>query len=118
MGDLGPDESYSVSTSVTLENVLPGEHYFIVRTNDLSDVFEGLATANNATATRTTIRFELPTLTLDEPFNDQFDAVGEANYYQIMASGRTDMFESRSMARMARTTELYVSRGDVPTRSE
>ena len=49
-GSLGPGQSYSASASVTLNNVLPGNNYFLVRTNDLNDIFEGLATANNTAA--------------------------------------------------------------------
>ncbi len=117
-GDLAPGESYDASTDVTLNNVLPGNHYFLVRSNDLNDVFEGLSTANNSGASPSPINFAMPTLTLNTPFNDQFTGAGQSHYYQItVAAGQTLSFALQSAAGSG-STELYVSRGKIPSRSE
>ncbi len=117
-GDLGPDQVYTASTDVTLDNVLPGNHYFIVRTNDLSDLFEGLATANNAGVSASPIGFDISTLTLNTPFDGQFAAVDEADYYQITVDGGQTLEFSLQSAAASGATELYVSRGAVPSRSQ
>ncbi len=117
-GDLGPGQSYSGTATFTLNNVLPGNHYFIVRTNDLQDVFEGLAFANNAAAAPTPIGFAMPTLTPGTPYSDRFTAAGQSNYYQVaVAAGQTLVFNLQS-AGGSGSVELYVSRGAVPSRSQ
>ncbi|MFO0818661.1 MAG: RHS repeat-associated core domain-containing protein [Pirellulales bacterium] len=118
VGGLAANASYTTSTQVTLEGILPGRHYFVVRTNDLDDVFEGQAIANNAIASATPIQFALPTLTLNESFAAGFSAAREADYYQFdVSGGQTLRFELLSQA-TAGVSELYVSRGSLPTRSE
>lgn len=117
-GDLAAGESYDATTDVTLTNVLPGDHYFLVRGNDLNEVFEGLSTANNTGAAASPITFAMPTLTLNTPFHDQFTAAGQAKYYQItVAAGQTLSFSLQSAAGGG-STELYVSRGAIPSRSQ
>jgi RHS repeat-associated protein len=115
-GSLGPGESYSASASVTLNNVLPGNHYILVRCNDLNDIFEGLATANNTAAAP--ISFALPSLTLNTPYSDQFTGAGESNYYQLAVPGGQTLVFSLNSAAASGSTELYVSRGVLPLRSQ
>src|SRR5262245_13485984 len=45
-GDLGPGQSYNASGNFTLPGVVPGNHYFLVRTNSRNEVFEGTALVN------------------------------------------------------------------------
>ena len=102
-GSLGPGQSYSGSASVTLNNVLPGNHYILVRCNDLNDIFEGLATANNTAATQTPISFALPSLTLNTPYNDQFTGAGQSHYYQVtVPAGETLVFSAQQAPRHRR----------------
>ena len=115
-GSLGPGQSYTASANVTLSQVLPGKEYILVRCNDLSDIFEGLATANNTASAP--ISFALPSLTLNTPYSDHFASAGQSNYYQLNVTGGQAVVFSLTSAASSGSTELYVSRGVLPSRSQ
>ncbi|MCA9124655.1 MAG: carboxypeptidase regulatory-like domain-containing protein, partial [Planctomycetales bacterium] len=64
VGDLGTNQSYRASAEVTLPGVLPGDYYFLVRTNSHNAVFEGRNLQNNADASQATVKTEIARLSV------------------------------------------------------
>ena len=114
-GDLGPNQSYDGATEVTLPGVLPGDYYFLVRTNSDNAVFEGRNLANNTTASAATIATDLPTLTIGTPLVDQLPGTGKQKVYKLAVP--EDSFVRVDLDGLdGVVNELYLKRGDVPTR--
>ena len=90
-GDLGPGQTYLSSATVTLPMVLPGDYYYLVRTNAQQDVFEGLALVNNAGASQATVAMDLPALAFGVPTDGTLDAQDDLAYYRINAPASADL---------------------------
>lgn len=116
--DLGPGESYTASSNVTLSNLQPGPNYFIVRTNDLEQVFEGIGIANNAAASSSSLDVAVTPLIVGTPRNDSFTSAGQSKYYQVTVQPGQSLNVALDSAAASGTTELYARRGSLPSRSE
>lgn len=116
--DLGPGQSYTASLEVPLRGLRPGRNYFVVRTNDRTDVFEGTAQGNNAAASAAALEVVVPTLTIGTPLADQFTAAGQARFYQLTVPAGQTLELTLDSASASSATELYLRRDLLPTRSE
>ena len=116
--DLGPGVTYTASTTVTLSKVQPGPNYFIVRTNDLEQVFEGIALANNAAASSSALDFAVTHLIVGTPLNDTFSTAGQSKFYQVTVQPGQSLNVSLDSSAASGATELYIRRGSLPSRSE
>jgi len=116
VGDLGPGLNYSASKNLMLSGILPGDHYFIVRTDSRNDIFEGLGEINNAAASAGTINFAMPSLAAGQTINASFSSADEADFYQLTVSAGETLKVALDSAAVSGATELYIRRGALPTR--
>ena len=114
-GDVGPGQTYSDSASVTLPGALPGDYFFIVRSDGRNEVFEALAKLNNPRASTDRIALDLPALFLGTPLSGQLTATGSAKYYKIAAPAGADLAVNVTGPAGA-TNELYLKFADIPSR--
>lgn len=114
-GDVGPGLTYSDSASVTLPGALPGDYFFIVRSDGRNEVFEALAKLNNPRASADRITLDLPALFLGTPLNGQLTATGSSKFYKIAAPAGADLVVNVTGPAGA-TNELYLKFADIPSR--
>lgn len=115
-GDLAPGASYAGSKQVTLPGVLPGDYYFIVRSNSKNEIFEAQALLNNSAASAQVVAMDLPTLTIGVPFNGTLPATGSALFYKINAPAGADLSVILDGPNSGFSNELYLSFATLPSR--
>ena len=91
VGEIGPGQSYSASGEVTLPGVLPGDYYFIVRTDNLNQVFEALNEANNSAASESVIAMDLPALPIGSSVSGILDSTGQSKLFKVSAPAGADL---------------------------
>ncbi|WP_146526339.1 carboxypeptidase regulatory-like domain-containing protein [Novipirellula artificiosorum] len=110
-----PSEEYSVSASVELPSVFPGEYYFLVRANWQHEVFEATALLNNRGASTNTIAMDIPELTLGVEERGTLDTSGSEKLFKVnVPSGESVSISLTGVEGVSQ--ELYVKHGDAPTR--
>jgi 5-hydroxyisourate hydrolase-like protein (transthyretin family) len=116
-GDLGPGQTYEATANLALPGVLPGDYYFLVRTNWQNEVYEGNSLLNNRGSSADTISLDVPTLTPGVARNGALAATGGSKLYKLnVAAGASLQVELTGPAGV--THELYVKHGDAPTRQD
>lgn len=112
---LGTGQSYSLTRSVPFPSVLPGAYHVIVRTNALTEVYEGQAYLNNASSSANTTAMDLRPLDLGTPLADTIAAAGQDRYYRVTVAAGQGLVLNLDGAANA-TNELYIRYGSMPTR--
>ena len=116
---LGPGESLTASATVRVPGATTGNHYWQVKTNRKGEVFEGQNRANNLQTSGMPVALDLPELTIDgSGLVRTFSEVGESHWFKFVPSVGQDILVSLDLAGDAGTTELYVARGRMPSRTE
>ncbi len=115
-GTLSAGGEYSLSAAVTLPGVVPGDYYFLVRSNWQQEVFEATALLNNTGVTADTVRMDVPELTLGVGQGATLDASGDFKLYKVEVPANESLAVSVSGPEGV-THELYASFADAPTRS-
>jgi Carboxypeptidase regulatory-like domain/CARDB len=113
-GNLAPGASYNASASVTLPGVVPGNDYFIVRTNSENEVFEGTSYLNNTLASANSIAMDLPAVTLGSSVNGTLATAGASEMFKVVVPS-TSALSLQLTGAVGTANELYVAFGNVPT---
>ncbi|MCA9124654.1 MAG: carboxypeptidase regulatory-like domain-containing protein [Planctomycetales bacterium] len=112
---LGTNQAYESSLEFMAPNVLPGDYYVLVRTNADNSVFEGRHLANNNQASDSVLSLDLPTLALGDEVIGRLERSGDSVAYRLNTLGEASVRVSLDGPDDV-ANELYVLRGDVPTR--
>lgn len=113
---LGPQEGYHRQTDVVLPGLQPGEYYIVVRTDPGNQIDEPNGENNNIAASDPII-VDVNRLTVGEELTDGFMADERERYYSVEVSGGEDLEIRLNDLDDMGTNELYVSFGQVPSRS-
>ncbi|HEV7866789.1 MAG TPA: carboxypeptidase regulatory-like domain-containing protein, partial [Chthoniobacteraceae bacterium] len=114
-GDLGPNQSYTATLEAPLPGMPPGEYHVILR-SDIRNHINESNEANNVSASIDDVTVTVPALTLGQPVTGTLGA-GKAAFYRVeVAAGEALLFTFDS-ANNSGVNELYVSHGEVPSRS-
>lgn len=116
-GDVLPGRTYTMSATVTLPGVLPGDYRYIVRCNSDNAVFEGINASNNARASSATVAMDLPALALGVPVQGQLSESWAMMLYKVDVPVGDDLKVVLDGPE-GTVNELYVRHGNVPTRDQ
>ena len=95
---------------------LPGNYHLIVRADVLNQEKEGSNETNNVWSAPFEVR--VPELVLGVPQLDRFLHSKDSKYYRLVVSNDVDLKVSLNLASAGGSTELYIRREAIPTRSE
>jgi hypothetical protein len=113
-GNLGPGSSYAASGSVTLPGVLPGDYYFIVRSDVRNEVFEALLEPNNARASGI-VSVDLPQLPLGNPIQGTLRGTNDYKLYRVAVPDGADLTVDVSGPTSV-SHELFIAYEELPSR--
>lgn len=107
---------YSATLSARLPGVLPGDYQIIVRSDIRNAIIES-DEANNLSASLDAFAIDLPRLELEVPATGQLSA-GESLFWAIDLTAGDSVRFSLDNASPDSTSEIYLRRGGVPSRSQ
>ncbi|NTU53949.1 MAG: DUF4347 domain-containing protein, partial [Chlorobiaceae bacterium] len=115
-GPLAGSASYTQTATGTLPGLIGGDYYVIVRSDILNQVTESDET-NNLSASVDSTHLDVEVLSLGIPDSDVL-VKGGALYYRVDAGAGDTLLIDFDRDAGAGRTELYVSYGDMPSRSD
>jgi len=117
-GGLPAGQSYTDQITATVPGVSPGTYYVILRTDVLNQIPESNL-ANNVGASLSTVSISVPSLTLGTPVSLTLTQAQSSYYAVTVTAGQTlQIALSAGTGDAAASNELYVSFGDMPSRSQ
>lgn len=114
-GDVQPLGSYSESLTATLPGVLPGNYHVIIRSDIRNQIAESNE-QNNLKATLDRFALDVTALTSGVPIDTNI-GLGESAYFKIIVPANRTLGLSIDSASNTADTQLYVSKGTLPTQS-
>jgi hypothetical protein len=114
---LGPGQSYTVRSDVTVPGSIVGPHYWQVNTNARGDVFEGQHSDDNGARSLSPVALDLPELIVDGPaVSGHVGGTGEARWFKLIAAAGQSVRVSLDIEPGADVPELLAGYGYMPTR--
>ena len=119
-GPLAAGGEYPGHATIDVPPIAAGTYYVIVQSDRRNQVFEGEFHANKANniTSSTALEVTIPTLVLGEPRNDQFTAVGQSRYYQVVVPEGATLWLQLTSSAPTGANELYLRAGAPPTVDE
>lgn len=114
-GDVQPLGSYSESLTATWPGVLPGNYHVIIRSDIRNQIAESNE-QNNLKATLDRFALDVTALMSGVPIDTNI-GLGESAYFKIIVPANRTLGLSVDSASDTADTQLYVSKGTLPTQS-
>ncbi len=114
-GGLAPDSAYTNATTAFVPGTLPGRYHLILRSDILNQEKEGPNETNNVWVSEYEVRTR--EINWGESVSDSFLKEKHSKYYSLTATNDQDLRLTLNLVAATGSTELYIRREAVPTRS-
>ena len=113
-GTLQQNGSYTQTLTSTIPGLAPGDYHVLVRTNIYNSVYEGQFASNNTTASASTIRVAVDTLTIGDPLSTTL-LPGQERLYQVQVPEGETLRVTLTAANGQSINTLYIRYNAAPT---
>lgn len=113
-GTLGPDQTATFSTTVTVPYGTDGTYYWQVKTNSDGAIFEGANTANNVTMSSAPTQLSLDVVSQGSNNAGVFQTVGDGVLYKVLTTPGQDLDIALNRVDNG-ITDIYLSAKTAPT---
>ena len=101
--------------NVTIPGGTEGNYYWMVRTNDRGEIYEGQNISNNAGFSLAQTTLSLPELQVGQTVNGAFTTVGSPIYYKIKPAVGTDVLVTLNGGGTTGWAQIFLGCGGAPT---